>query len=272
MLEKFRKAQEPAVTRLAGLAAKGGMPAPYAGARPVFSEQLLLGAPGAVIAEYKRASPSLGAINLEAGPEEVAAMYATSGASALSVLTEEAYFKGSIDFLFRMADPGLALLRKDFLIHPLQVMETASTPASALLLIARMLEDSLLAAMLGETYQAGMEAVLEVFDDDDLKKARQALEKVRVTRPVIQVNNRDLQKLSTSDEPSRVLIRHKREGEIWISASGIHSRKQVEERAALGFDAVLVGGSLMGHGNPGQALAELTGKLPRPDQGKAGVA
>ncbi len=260
MLERFRKAQEPAVKKLLALEGAGNMPAPYAGARPPFASRLLRNGPGAVIAEYKRASPAQGEINLLHGPEEIAAAYAGGGASALSVLTEGPHFKGGIAFLDRMKAPGLPLLRKDFLVHPLQVAETAATPASALLLIARMLDPDTLAAMLKAAQRHGLEAVLEVFSPADLEKARRALRACDASPAIIQVNNRDLDTLAVSEAPSRELVRQKREGEVWISASGIKTREQVLERAALGFDAVLVGAFPMSRPQPGEALAVLTGR------------
>lgn len=269
MLDRFRKAQQPAVARLLALEEVGQPPAPYAGFRPPFAAGLLAKGPGAVIAEYKRASPSQGEINLGRAPEEIARLYAEAGAGALSVLTEEAYFKGDIGYLQRMSGPGLPLLRKDFLIHPLQITETAATPASALLLIARMLPDADLALMLRAAAEAGLEAVIEVFDEADLEKTRSVLAKEPVQPVIIQVNNRDLQNLTVSDGPSRRLIREKSGGEVWISASGVETRGRVEELAAMGFDAVLVGTSLMRQADPGAALRTLTTGNVRIDEGKA---
>lgn len=263
MLTSFRKAQQSSIARLAALESTGALPAPYAGARLPFAAGLKKRGPGAVIAEYKRASPSLGDINLGLEPEEVASLYARAGASAFSVLTEGAHFKGDVDFLARMAGPGLPMLRKDFLLHPLQVEETAATPASALLLIVRMHDAAALVAMLNAAKRFGLEAVIEVFSRDDLNKARQALaesETVAGGLPaIIQVNNRDLDTLILSETPSRELITLKRDEEIWISASGVTRRDQVIERARLGFDAVLVGSSIMRERDPGEALARLTG-------------
>lgn len=254
MLEKFRAAQAPAIKRLKELEATEKLPMPYTGKRPPFSDALLAAGPVAVIAEYKRASPSKGDINLGLSPAEVAAMYAASGAAAISVLTEETYFKGSLDYLETISAVGLPMLRKDFLLHPLQVVETAATKASALLLIVRMLTDEELSEMLRLTYDAGLEAVVEVFDEADLERAEKAGARI------VQVNSRDLDTLNTDLDVARRMAAKKRPGRIWIAASGINTRADVLGMAALGYNAVLVGTSLMSGDDPGQALARLTGK------------
>ena len=253
MLEKFRAAKQAEIRRLVGLEAGQALPAPYTGKRPSFSDALIAKAPMAIIAEYKRASPSMGDINLGLGPAEVAAMYAASGAAAISVLTEETYFKGSLEYLETISQCGLPLLRKDFLLHPLQVIETAATKASALLLIVRMLTDVELGDMLRLTYDAGLEAVVEVFDAVDLERAEVA------GAHIIQVNNRDLDTLKTDFAVATRLAAYKRPGRLWIAASGIKTRADVEAMAALGFDAVLVGTSIMAEADPGAALARLAG-------------
>ena len=260
MLERFREAQLPAMERLRLREKAGLLPPPHQGSRPSFAARLRENGPGAIIAEYKRASPSTGTISLAHTPEEIAAAYAAAGAAALSVLTEEAHFQGKLDYLVRMADPGLPLLRKDFLLHPLQVAETAATPASALLLVVRMLADDELAAMLRAAQAAGLEAVLEIFQRTDLERARAAVIRSAVSPVIIQANNRDLQTLTLDASVSRTLIRRRKSREIWISASGITRREEVEERKALGFDAVLIGSSLMSGSDPGAALAALSGK------------
>lgn len=260
MLERFREAQLPGIARLRGLEAKNALPAPFAfpgGERPGFVRALRAAGAPAVIAEYKRASPSRGVINLDLTPADVARIYAEAGAACLSVLTEEAHFQGSLRYLSDMAFAGLPMLRKDFLIDPLQVAETAATPASALLLIMRMFPGaSEVKDMLGQCRYYGLEAVCEVFDEADLDLARWA------GAQIIQVNNRDLDRLVTDLGISRRLAPLKEQGkekdEVWISASGLDSPEQLTEMAELGYDAVLVGTSLMAAPDPGAALAGLT--------------
>lgn len=256
MLARFREAQLPGIARLRKLAAAGEMPAPmaYPGrqGRPSFSRALRAAGSPAVIAEYKRASPSRGAINLDLSPADAARMYAANGAAAFSVLTEEAHFQGSLGYLSDMAFVGVPMLRKDFLLDPLQVAETAATPASALLLIMRMFDGAdQVREMLGLCREHGLEAVCEVFDEADLDMARWA------GAEIIQVNNRDLDLLVTDLDVSRRMVRTRGQGELWISASGLESPAQLEEMADLGFDAVLIGTSLMSRPDPGAALEEL---------------
>lgn len=256
MLARFREAQLPGIARLRALAAAGDLPEPldFPGreGRPAFSRALRAAGSPAVIAEYKRASPSRGVIRLDLSPQDVARMYAQNGAGAISVLTEETHFQGSLDYLAQMAFAGPPLLRKDFLIDPVQVLETAATPASALLLIMRMFDGADQVREMRElAREHGMEAVCEVFDEADLDMARWA------GAEIIQVNNRDLDTLETSLDVSRRLVRTRGAGELWISASGLSAPEQVAEMGDLGFDAVLVGTSLMSQEDPGAALRAL---------------
>ena len=251
MLDMFRTAKIKEVAALIEMSAKGEMPPPYTGPRPSFVSGLRAAGPLPVIAEYKRASPSRGDINLTATPESIARAYANAGAGAISVLTEETYFKGSLGFLARMAAPGLPLLRKDFILHPLQVVQTAATPASAFLIIVRMLNDAVLETLLRESKRHGLEAVVEVFSETDLERAQ------RASASIIQVNNRDLDSLKTDLSVSRSLVERKQAHEFWITASGIESHERLASLLDLGFDAALVGTSLMRENDPGRELAEL---------------
>lgn len=250
MLEAFRQAKQPEIQALQSLHEQGRMPLLYQGTRPSF-QQALQGAELAVIAEYKRASPSKGVINTELGPLDVARAYATGGAAALSVLTEQRHFQGNLDFLQQMTPAGLPLLRKDFILHPLQTVQTAATPASAQLLIVRMLQQPLLVELLAQCREYGLDAVVECFDAQDLARAHEA------GALIIQINNRDLDTLETDLTVSERLIRHKRPGELWISASGMARPEDLQRMQTLGFDAVLVGTSLMQARDPGKALRAL---------------
>jgi len=254
MLNKFKEAKQIEIESLRKDFMEGHVPAVYTGERPSFVDAIKAKGPGAVIAEFKPASPSKGALGTNLNPMDFADNYADNGAAAISVLTEHKYFKGTPDFLFMMKGPGIPLLRKDFIFDPLQVAMTASSPASAILLIARMFDSAAeLKQLVDLARMPGLAPVVEIFDQADLDMAREA------GADIIQVNNRDLDTLETNLDQSRKFIRQKQDGELWICASGVSERAQVEEMASLGFDAVLVGTCLMEADNPGAKLAELTG-------------
>ncbi len=253
MLEKFRIAKQREVDMLHEANSKGILPAPYAGVRPSFADAIRRDGSGMkVIAEYKRASPSKGDINLGLTASEVANMYAGGGASAISVLTEEQYFKGNISYLDEIKSCGLPMLRKDFLVDPLQIVQTASTPASALLIIVRMFtDDGLLKEMIDKTHEAGLDGVVESFDMTDLIRAKKAGARV------IQINNRDLDTLGIDMSRSVDFIKERDDSEIWICASGINEPDDCIKMAELGYDSVLVGTSIMSSANPQDKLSSL---------------
>ncbi|QGY38835.1 indole-3-glycerol-phosphate synthase [Pseudodesulfovibrio cashew] len=254
MLDKFREAKQLEIESLRKDFAEGRIPAAYQGERPSFVDAIRAKGPGAIIAEFKPASPSKGVLGENLNPLDWAETYAKNGAAAISVLTEHKYFKGTPDFLFMMNGPGVPLLRKDFIFDPLQVAMTASSPASAMLLIARMCDDAAhLRQLIEIARMPGLAPVVEIFDQADLDMAREA------GADIIQVNNRDLDTLQVTLDQARKFITQKKEGELWICASGVNERAEVEEMASLGYDAVLIGTSLMRAENPGEKLAELTG-------------
>ncbi|BCS90034.1 indole-3-glycerol phosphate synthase TrpC [Pseudodesulfovibrio sediminis] len=254
MLNKFREAKQLEIESLRKDFVEGRIPAVYSGNRPSFVDAIKAKGPGAIIAEFKPASPSKGILRENINPMDFAEDYANNGAAAISVLTEHKYFSGTPDFLFMMSNPGIPLLRKDFIFDPLQVAMTASSPASAVLLIARMCDDvDHLKQLIDIARMPGLAPVVEVFDQADLDMAREA------GADIIQVNNRNLDTLEISLDQGRHFIKQKQDDELWICASGVSERAQVEEMASLGFDAILIGTSLMEAENPGEKLAELTG-------------
>ena len=269
-LERFRKAKERELAAL-----QQGIPAPFDGRRPSFRDAISrdeLGqgrawgdgeAPVAVIAEYKRASPSRGIICESVSVEDAVLAFAGGGASALSILTEEEYFQGSLDFLFRARTAldaagfgDIPLLRKDFLFDERQVLATAATPASAFLLIVRQSPDAKLLRDLRETGEAfGMDAVVEVFDEEDLDMARASGARV------IQVNARDLETFAV-DRKACLALAEKcppAHGEVWIAASGMEEAEHLEAARAAGYAAALVGTALMQGGRLEENLARLAG-------------
>ncbi|MBD5538891.1 MAG: indole-3-glycerol-phosphate synthase [Desulfovibrio sp.] len=263
-LERFRAAKKAEVEALRRAAEGGGLPAPWPGPRPDFAAALTgrpCPGPLAVIAEYKRASPSRGVICEALSVEEAARQYAGAGAAALSILTEAEWFHGELSFLARAVGalaaagtPGIPLLRKDFIFDPLQVEATAATPASALLLIVRLTpEASLLRDLREQAERCGMAAVVEIFDAEDLALARESGARI------IQVNARDLDSLQVDRDAPLALIRAcpPERGEVWIAASGMDSFAHLARAADAGYAAALVGTALMARGEPGAALTRL---------------
>lgn len=253
MLDKFRKAKQAELDMLAQMQSEGKKFIPYAGERLSFADAIRRDESGLkVIAEYKRASPSKGDINLGLSAGDVARMYAAGGASAISVLTEEEYFKGSLAYLDEIKPSGLPMLRKDFLTDLMQVEQTLATPASALLVIVRMFEDDgYLKEMIAQTHAAGLDAVVEAFDETDLARAQKAGAKI------IQINNRDLDTLGIDMNRSVEFIRQKEDGEIWICASGISEPEDCAQMNELGYDTVLIGTSIMSSPDPQAKLSAL---------------
>ena len=248
LLDRFREAKAEEIALLMDMASRRELPRPWKGRRPDFLKAIAEppdGQPVAVIAEFKQSSPSRGVIASGLKPEEVAEQYAASGASCISVLTEEQFFGGRIGYLERMG-------RKDFIFHQLQVMETASTPASALLLIVRLTPDARTLRVLREQAEAyGMHAVVEVFDPADLDIARESGARI------IQVNARDLDTLKTDRQACLDMAKFRREGEVWIAASAMSAGAHLREAAEAGFQAVLMGTALMDGGKPGEKLAAI---------------
>lgn len=259
LLERFFWAKAPEVTRLRRQAREGRLPAPFSATRADLAASLrqrTAGAPLTVMAEFKQASPSRGRICDRLEVEDVARQYVEAGAGALSILTEQRFFAGDVAFLSRAATvcPGTPLLRKDFIFDPLQVRATAATPAAALLLIVALTPAvSLLRRLREEAEAFGMQAVVEVFDERELELARESGARI------IQVNARHLDTLRVDRAACLELARRcpPEQGETWIAASGMVCRAHLEEAAAAGFHAALVGTALMRGGRPGAALRHL---------------
>lgn len=207
-----------------------------------------------VIAEIKRRSPSKGAINEGLDAPERAVAYAAAGAAALSVLTEPARFGGSLDDLRAVhAATPLPLLRKDFIVDEVQLLEARVAGASAVLLIARALPPSRFAALARAAQTLSLDVLLEVRDEGELERA------LSVTDAVIGVNNRNLETLQIDDVVSERLVPGIPPERIVVYESGISSRAGVERAASLGADAVLVGSALSAAADGGAGLAALVG-------------
>ena len=194
----------------------------------------------ALLAEIKRRSPSAGPIRPGSSPEEVAGEYQAGGAAALSVLTDREYFDGSLAALESARGAvELPLLRKDFTIDPLQVHEARAAGADAILLIARILDDTLLAELLGLAAGLGLDSLVEVHDAQELDRALAA------GASLVGVNNRDLGTFRTDLELSLRLAPRLPAAVTLVAESGIRTSEDVQRLGAAGVDAVLVGESLM---------------------------
>jgi indole-3-glycerol phosphate synthase len=207
-----------------------------------------------VIAEVKRASPSRGEIRRTADPATVARAYARAGAAAVSVLTDERFFLGSPRHLEQVrAAVSLPLLRKDFLFDEYQIYRSRAHGADAVLLIARILEPRLLQTLLGVTRSLHMEALVEVHDEDELRRA------LDCGATIVGVNNRDLGSLTISIDTSLRLAPLLPATVLRVSESGIESRADLDRLRDAGYEAFLVGERLMREDDPGAALLALVG-------------
>jgi indole-3-glycerol phosphate synthase len=216
-----------------------------------FSEALAR--PGtSVIAEYKRRSPSAGTIREGASVAEIARAYERGGAAALSILTEEENFGGSLADLHEAASTSdLPVLRKDFTIDPYQVFEAKAAGGDAVLLVVGALQPAELATLHGLARDLDLDALVEVHDEPELEAA------LEIGAEVIGINNRDLEDFSVDLSRTFELLVDVPAGKTVVSESGIATREQVEDLEQVGVDAVLVGESLMRAPDPEQAVREL---------------
>ena len=203
-----------------------------------------------IIAEFKRRSPSAGTIRDDLSATDVGTSYERGGACAISVLTDEQYFGGSIlDLGAIRASTVLPLLRKDFIIDEIQIYEAAAVGADAVLLIVAALDDAALAKLRATVEdELGLDAVVEVHTSEELRRA------VREGAKIIGVNNRDLRTFRTSLETSERLIAEAPDDRIMISESGLQNPKSLRHLQALGFRGFLIGEALMRAPNPEAAL------------------
>ena len=208
-----------------------------------------------LIAEVKKASPSQGVIREDFDPVVIARIYATSGASCISVLTEERYFKGKLEYLGQIRKAvGLPLLRKDFIIDEYQIYEARAAGADAVLLIVACLERTRLEDFLGIAGQAGLDALVEAHTYKELDRALLA------GASLVGINNRDLSTFKVSLRTSLDLVRDIPDDRIVVSESGINTRADVLALQKAGVDAILVGESLMREKDIGKKVKELLGK------------
>jgi indole-3-glycerol phosphate synthase len=207
-----------------------------------------------IIAEIKRASPSLGDIRRDASPAEIARRYEAGGAAAVSVLTEEDHFRGSLEDLREVrAATSLPLLRKDFVVDEWQLYEAAAARADALLLIVAALDDATLARLRQIIEdELGMDALVEVHTGEELRRAGAS------GATLIGVNNRNLHNFEVSLETSVELAGHAPPGALLVSESGLRTHADLRRLKSLGYRGFLVGETLMRAGDPAGALRALS--------------
>lgn len=216
-----------------------------------------LAAPGPIrlIAEVKKASPSKGVIRTDFEPVALARTYAEHGASCLSVLTDEQYFQGSLDYLRAVrAAIDLPVLRKDFLLDPYQVYEARAAGADAVLLIAECLDDCGLRSLHRLAVELGMAPLVELYEPSNLQRVFDA------GATLVGVNNRNLHTFEVDLEHS-IRLRKQVPGEcVFVSESGIATHADVQRLEAADVDAILVGESLMREPDVGAAVERLLGR------------
>jgi indole-3-glycerol phosphate synthase len=209
----------------------------------------------AIIAEIKRASPSKGEFAMHWDPVELAQVYQDHGAAALSVLTEVKYFKGDPAFIPRMRPViKIPILRKDFILEPVQIYETAALGADALLLIVSLMERGQLRALLLLTRTLGLEALVEVHTQEEMERA------LKAGARVIGINSRDLHTFKMYPDRALELATLAPADVTLVAASGIKSRADIERLAAAGIKGFLIGETLVVAPDPGAKLREMMGK------------
>ena len=217
-----------------------------------------LSRPGtSLIAEHKRRSPSAGTIREGTSCADVVRAYERGGAAALSVLTEEAHFGGSLaDLHEARAASELPVLRKDFTIDPYQLYEAKAAGADAVLLGVGAMTQRELASLYREAHSLDLDAVVEIHNEEELDRA------LEVDADVLGINNRDLEDFSVDIQRTFDLLADIPAGKVVVSESGIQNRHQIDELEQVGVDAVLIGEALMRAPDPEAAVRELT----RPEQ------
>jgi indole-3-glycerol phosphate synthase len=208
----------------------------------------------AVIAELKKASPSKGLIRPDFEPTKLAAELAAAGAAALSVLTDEEYFQGSLENL-RLASSATTLpcLRKDFIVDEFQILEARANGADAILLIVAALSQEELVRLAARAAEFDLDVLCEVHDETELQRAIDAGCKL------IGVNSRDLRTFQVDLQTALRLAEDMPAGVVSVAESGIDSAQDIKQLRAAGYGAFLIGESLMKAESPGKALRELLG-------------
>lgn len=219
-----------------------------------FFAPLAAGGPIRLVAEIKKASPSAGVIRADFDPLEIAEVYQQHHASCLSVLTDERFFQGHLDYLRRVrSQTTLPVLRKDFILDEYQLLEARAAGADAVLLIAECLDDCHLRALFNRSVELGMTPLVELYDAENLPRVFDA------GATLIGINNRDLRTFRTDLEHTLRLRERIPDECVLVSESGIRTRGDVLRLEQAGVDAILVGESLMRETDIGAAVDALLG-------------
>ncbi|HXC94529.1 MAG TPA: indole-3-glycerol phosphate synthase TrpC [Edaphobacter sp.] len=214
----------------------------------------------AIIAEIKKASPSRGLIRADFFPEKLARGFATAGAAALSVLTDEKFFQGSLGFLREASDAvRIPCLRKDFIVDPFQILEARAAGADAVLLIVAAHTQADLKELGAEARRVGLDVLCEAHDRVEMERA------ARLGFELIGVNSRDLRTFSVRTDLFAELVALMPKGTVAVAESGIRTADDIAKLRTIGYDAFLVGEALMREPDPSAALALLLNHEYSPD-------
>jgi indole-3-glycerol phosphate synthase len=254
ILDKMIASKRGQIERARSISPEAELRARLADAPPVrdFFGSLAAAGPIKLIAEVKKASPSAGVIRADFEPVDIAKTYQAHGATCLSVLTDEPYFQGRLEYLAQVrAAVGLPVLRKDFILDAYQLVEARAAGADAVLLIAECLDDCQLRKLFREACELGLTPLVELYDPANLQRVFDA------GATLIGVNNRNLHTFEVDLEHS-IRMRNEVPDEcVLVAESGIKTRADVERLEAAGVDAVLVGESLMREADIGAAVDRL---------------
>ncbi|HEX4413697.1 MAG TPA: indole-3-glycerol phosphate synthase TrpC [Lacipirellulaceae bacterium] len=223
-----------------------------------FFAALAAGPPVKLIAEVKKASPSVGVIRNDFDPVAIAKTYQAHGASCVSVLTDESYFQGRLDYLRAVREAiSLPILRKDFVLDTYQVLEARAAGADAVLLIAECLDDCNLRKLFNAICDAGMTPLVELYEPENLQRVFDA------GATLIGINNRNLHTFEVDLEHTIRMRQRVPDECVLVGESGIRTHADVERLQSAGVDAILVGESLMRQPDIGAAVDQLLGHSPQ---------
>lgn len=210
-----------------------------------------------VIAEVKKASPSAGVLRHDFDPVAIAQTYEAANANCLSVLTDEPFFQGKLEYLHAIRQAvALPLLRKDFILDEYQVIEARAAGADAVLLIAEILDDVQMRSLFQAIEGLGMHALVELYDPENLPRV------LEIGAKLVGVNNRDLRSFATSLDQTLNLAPHVPADRCLVSESGIRTAADIARLRAAGVKAVLIGETFMRSGDIASAMRDLQGVSP----------